>query len=117
MALEAVLEEVPHAVLRLGLRLCVGLAHIGRHQDAHAERLIVIALLLEDFCELLLRARRLLAVAARGEEIAVAPPGDLDQRLARARARDPDRRMRPLRRARPGIDVAQRVMAAFVLER
>src|SRR5262245_21661218 len=84
MALEAVLEEVPHAVLRLGLRLCVGLAHIGRHQDAHAERLITVSVLLEDFCELLLRARRLLAVAARREEIAVPPPGDLDQRLARA---------------------------------
>src|SRR5262245_13037581 len=105
VTLEAVLEEIPHALLGLGLRLRVGLAHIGRHQNAHAQWLIAVTVLLEDLGELLLRARGLLAVAARGQKIAVAALGDLDQRLARARARDPDRRMWLLGRARPRIDV------------
>ena len=48
MSLQAVLEEVPDAFLGFGLRLRVGVADIGRHQDAHAERLIAVAVLLED---------------------------------------------------------------------
>src|SRR5262249_31188171 len=82
VSLEAVLEKVPDALSGFGLRLGIGFAHIGRHQDAHAERLVAVAVLLEDRGELLLRFRRLLAVAARGEEIAVAALGDLHQRLA-----------------------------------
>src|SRR5256885_1713020 len=68
MALEAVLEEVPHAFARLFLRLGVAVGDIGRHEDAHAAGRVALAMLLEHALELLARARRLGAVAARGEE-------------------------------------------------
>ena len=67
--------------------------------------------------ELLLRSCRFLAVAARRQEVAVAALGDLHQRLARARAGNPDRRMRLLRRPRPRIDVAQRIVPALERKR
>src|SRR5262245_3414983 len=105
--LEAVLEEVPDALLGLGPRLRVALADMRRHQDAHAERIETVAVLLEDPGELRLRLRGLAAVAARGAEIAIAAPGDVDQGFGRTRARDPDLRMRLLGRARPRIDIAQ----------
>src|SRR5262245_46853380 len=79
----------------------------------HAERIETVAVLLEGAGELRLRLRGLAAVAARGEEIAIAALGNVHQGFGRARARDPDRRMRPLGRPRPRIDVAQRVVTAF----
>src|SRR5262245_58454793 len=105
--LETVLEEVPDALLGLGPRLRIALADMRRHQDAHAERIKTVTMLLEDAGELRLRLRGLAAVAARGEKIAIAAPGDVDQGFGRARARDPDWRMRLLGRARPRIDIAQ----------
>ena len=117
MALETIFQKIPNAFFAFLARLLIGLGDVGRHQNAEAKRMILVAMLFQHRGKLLLRAVGLAAVAARREKIAVAALGHFGHGRRAARAGDPHRRKWFLQRLGPEIHIAQRKIAALVRER
>src|SRR4029434_5260589 len=116
VALETILQKVPNPFLAFLARLLIRLCDVRRHQNAEAERMVLIPVFFQHCGEFLLRAMGLAAMAARREKVAVAALGDLGHSGRTARAGDPDRWERLLQGFRPKIHVAEWKVTTFVGE-
>src|SRR5262245_9537821 len=114
MSLQRVLDEIPDAVARFRARLLVGLRHVDRDPEAHAEGMKGATMASDDLAEPLGRALGRRSVGTRGQEVVVSALGGLLHGFEAQPAGDPDRRMWSLPRLWPQIDVAKGIVLAIV---
>src|SRR5262249_35808303 len=109
-AFEQVADEVPEMRLEFLASLGVSFADIDRHTPAHLLRLRGVAGFFAALAEHRENTAEYIDVEIRHAHVRVAPLSDELNGLATAQAGNPDRRVRLLQRARPGIDVTEVVM-------
>src|SRR6266545_5611887 len=116
MAFQTILQKIPDSLFAFFARLLIRFANIGGHQNAKAERVILVSMFFQHSGEFLLRSVSFAAMAARGKKITVTALGHLGHRRRTARTRNPHGREGLLQWLGPEIDVAQRKIAALMRE-